>query len=123
MSAQCDTTAKRSAGATLGMFERYLSLWVFLCIIIGIALGQFLPAAFHTVAAIELAHINLPVAALIWLMIFPMLLKVDLGALHHVGAHWKGIGVTLMVNWAIKPFSMALLGWLFIGISILTSPA
>ena len=96
-------------------FSRYLSLWVVLCIATGILLGKFLPAAFRVLGGLELAQVNLPVAALIWLMIIPMLLKVDLGALHQVRGHWRGIGVTLFINWAVKPFSMALLGWLFIG--------
>jgi len=115
MSARCETTAKRSAGAGMGFFERYLTVWVFLCIVVGIGLGRLFPAAFQTVGGLEIARINLPVAALIWLMIFPMLLKVDFAVLHRVTAHWKGIGVTLFVNWGVKPFSMALLGWLFIG--------
>jgi ACR3 family arsenite transporter len=115
MSVQCETTAKQSAGAAMGLFERYLSLWVVLCIVVGIALGFIVPAAFHALARIEIAHINLPVALLVWLMIIPMLLKIDLKALKDVGAHWRGIGVTLFVNWAVKPFSMALLGWFFIG--------
>ncbi len=96
-------------------FSRYLSLWVVLCIATGILLGKFLPAAFRVLGGLELAQVNLPVAALIWLMIIPMLLKVDLGALHQVRRHWRGIGVTLFINWTVKPFSMALLGWLFIG--------
>jgi len=115
MSAQCETAAKKSAGATMGLFERYLSLWVFLCIIAGIGLGHFFPSAFHSIGMIEVAQINLPVAVLVWLMIIPMLLKIDLKALKDVGQHWRGIGVTLFVNWGVKPFSMALLGWLFIG--------
>ncbi len=99
----------------MGVFARYLSLWVALCILAGIILGQIAPAAFQTLGRMEIAKVNLPVAVLIWLMIVPMLLKVDFGALHEVARHWRGIGVTLLVNWAIKPFSMALLGWLFIG--------
>nr|HPQ23974.1 arsenical-resistance protein [Gammaproteobacteria bacterium] len=114
MSAQCETTAKRAAGASIGFFERYLTLWVALCIVTGIALGHWLPGTFQTVGRLELAQVNLPVAVLIWLMIIPMLLKVDFGALHRMKEHWKGIGVTLFINWAVKPFSMALLGWLFI---------
>jgi len=97
------------------LFERYLTLWVALCIVAGIALGHFLPGAFQTIGAAEIANVNLPVAVLIWLMIIPMLLKIDFAALGQVGRHWRGISVTLFVNWAIKPFSMALLGWLFIG--------
>ncbi|TPE49260.1 ACR3 family arsenite efflux transporter [Amaricoccus solimangrovi] len=99
----------------MSAFERYLTLWVALCILAGIALGHALPGLFHLVAAIEVARVNLPVAALIWLMIIPMLLKIDFAALAGVGKHWRGIGVTLLVNWAVKPFSMALLGWIFIG--------
>jgi len=99
----------------MGVFERYLSLWVALCIIVGIALGHWLTAPFQLLGAMEVAKVNLPVAVLIWLMIIPMLLKVDFGALHRVKEHWRGIGVTLFINWAVKPFSMALLAWLFIG--------
>jgi ACR3 family arsenite transporter len=98
----------------MGFFERYLTLWVALCIAAGIALGHIFPALFQTIGRLELAQVNLPVAVLIWLMIIPMLLKVDFTALHQVRSHWKGIGVTLFINWAVKPFSMALLGWLFI---------
>ncbi len=114
MSAQYEASTKRADSSGLGLFERYLSLWVFGCIALGIVLGQWLPGVFHAVGALEVAHINLPVAGLIWLMIFPMLLKVDFGVLHRSTAHWKGMGVTLLVNWAVKPFSMALLGWFFI---------
>ena len=96
-------------------FERYLSLWVALCIIVGIALGYALPGLFAAIAAAEIARVNLVVAALIWLMIIPMLLKIDLGALGSVRQHWKGVGVTLFINWAVKPFSMALLGTVFLG--------
>jgi arsenite transporter len=98
----------------MSTFERYLSVWVALCIVTGIVLGHFLPGAFHVIGAIELAKVNLPVAVLIWLMIIPMLVKIDFTALSQVKEHWRGIGVTLFINWAIKPFSMALLGWLFI---------
>ena len=98
----------------MSAFERYLSVWVLLCIVVGIALGQLLPGPFRAIGAMELARVNLPVGALIWVMIIPMLLKVDFGALHQVKQHWRGIGVTLVVNWAVKPFSMALLGWLFV---------
>ena len=115
MSVQCETTAKKSAGAAMGFFERYLSVWVICCIIAGIGLGHWIPAFFQRVGSLEIARINLPVAILLWLMIVPMLLKIDLKALRHVGEHWRGIGVTLFVNWGVKPFSMALLGWLFIG--------
>ncbi len=98
----------------MSLFERTLSLWVFLCIVVGIALGQWLPAAFQAIGAIEIARVNLPVGLLIWIMIIPMLVKVDFGALHEVRQHVRGIGVTLFVNWLVKPFSMALLGWIFI---------
>lgn len=98
----------------MNLFERYLTVWVFLCIVAGIALGQFFPAAFQAVGRMEFASVNLPVGLLIWVMIIPMLVKVDFGALHQVRRHWRGIGVTLFVNWAVKPFTMALLGWIFI---------
>ncbi|MBU6270106.1 MAG: ACR3 family arsenite efflux transporter [Betaproteobacteria bacterium] len=98
----------------MSRFERYLSVWVALCIVAGIALGRWLPGPFQAIGAMEVAQVNLPVGLLIWVMIIPMLLKVDFGALHQVRQHWRGIGVTLFVNWAVKPFSMALLGWLFI---------
>ncbi len=98
----------------MSLFERYLTLWVFLCIVAGIALGQFFPAPFHAIGEIEVARVNLPVGLLIWVMIIPMLVKVDFGALHEVRRHIKGIGVTLFVNWLVKPFSMVLLGWIFI---------
>ncbi|MFA6119862.1 MAG: ACR3 family arsenite efflux transporter [Sideroxydans sp.] len=98
----------------MSIFERYLTLWVFLCIIVGVVLGQFIPAPFHWLGTLELAKVNLPVGLLIWVMIIPMLLRIDFGALHEVKKHWRGIGVTLFINWAVKPFSMALLGWLFI---------
>ena len=114
MSAQCEVTGRRAAGASMGFFERYLTLWVALCILAGLGLGHGWPVVFHTIGGLEVAQVNLPVALLIWLMIIPMLLKVDFSALHRVGAHWKGIGVTLFINWAVKPFSMALLGWVFI---------
>jgi ACR3 family arsenite transporter len=100
--------------APMSIFERYLTLWVFLCIIVGIGLGQMLPAAFQALGHLEVARVNLPVGLLIWVMIVPMLMKVDFGALHQVKSHWRGISVTLFVNWAVKPFSMALLGWFFI---------
>lgn len=96
------------------VFERYLTVWVFLCILLGIALGQFFPDLFQAVGALEVAQVNLPVGLLIWVMVIPMLVKVDFGALHEVRQHVRGIGVTLLVNWLVKPFSMALLGWLFI---------
>ena len=99
----------------MSVFERYLTLWVLLCIVAGVALGHFFPAAFQSIGAAEIAKVNLPVAALIWLMIVPMLVKIDFSALAQVTEHWRGIGVTLFINWAVKPFSMALLAWLFIG--------
>jgi arsenite transporter len=114
MSAQCEVTGKRAAQAPLSFFERYLTAWVALCIVIGIALGQGLPGVFKAIGAMEIAKVNLPVGLLIWVMIIPMLLKIDFGALNQVRAHVKGIGVTLFVNWLVKPFSMALLGWIFI---------
>ena len=99
----------------MSTFERYLTIWVALCIVAGIALGHFFPDLFHAVGAAEVAQVNLPVAILIWLMIVPMLVKIDFAALGEVRRHWRGIGVTLFINWAIKPFSMAVLGWIFIG--------
>lgn len=114
MSAQCETTGKRAAGAEMSGFERYLSVWVALCIVAGIALGHFFPAPFRFIGRLEVANVNIPMAALIWLMIIPMLLKVDFGAMSNLREHVRGIGVTLFVNWAVKPFSMALLGWIFI---------
>ena len=99
----------------MNLFERYLTVWVGLCIVIGIALGQLFPAFFQFVGSIEVSHINLPVAVLVWLMIIPMLIKIDLGQLKGVREHWRGVGVTLFVNWGVKPFSMALLAWFFIG--------
>jgi ACR3 family arsenite transporter len=114
MSAQCEVTAKAAAGAPMSLFERWLTLWVFLCILAGIALGQWLPAPFQALGRMEVARVNLPVGLLIWVMIIPMLVKVDFGALHEVRQHVRGIGVTLFVNWLVKPFSMAFLGWLFV---------
>ncbi len=98
----------------MNLFERYLTVWVFLCIVAGIALGQVFPGVFQAVGRMEVAQVNLPVGLLIWIMIIPMLLKVDFGALHQVRQYWRGIGVTLFINWAVKPFSMALLGYIFI---------
>jgi len=114
MSAQCEVTAKQATGSPMSLFERYLTVWVGLCIVAGIALGHWFPGPFQTIGQMEVAQVNLPVAVLIWLMIIPMLLKVDFGALHQIKQHWRGVGVTLFINWAVKPFSMALLGWLFI---------
>jgi ACR3 family arsenite transporter len=98
----------------MSLFERYLTIWVFLCIVVGMALGQWVPGPFQAIGRMEVAKVNLPVGLLIWVMIVPMLLKVDFSALSEVRQHWRGIGVTLFVNWAVKPFSMALLGWIFI---------
>ena len=114
MSAQCEITAKAAAGAPMSVFERYLTIWVFLCIVAGIAFGQLAPGPFQSIGRLEVAQVNLPVGLLIWVMIIPMLVKVDFGALHEVKQHVRGIGVTLFVNWLVKPFSMAFLGWLFI---------
>jgi ACR3 family arsenite transporter len=114
MSVQCEVTAKHPAGAPMSVFERYLTAWVLLCIVVGVALGQLLPGQFQAIGRMELANVNLPVGLLIWVMIIPMLVKVDFGALHEVRQHARGIGVTLFVNWLVKPFSMAFLGWLFI---------
>jgi len=114
MSLQCEVSAKQASGAPMSVFERYLTVWVFLCIVVGIALGQFLPSVFQTIGQMEVAKVNLPVGLLIWVMIIPMLVKVDFGALGEVRQHIKGIGVTLFVNWLVKPFSMAFLGWIFI---------
>jgi arsenical-resistance protein len=107
--------AELARNPKIGFFEKYLTLWVTLCIVAGITLGHLLPGVFHAVGAAEVAKVNIPVAVLIWLMVIPMLLKIDFAALSEVGRHWRGIGVTLFVNWAVKPFSMALLGWLFVG--------
>ncbi|MDD5384247.1 MAG: ACR3 family arsenite efflux transporter [Gallionella sp.] len=98
----------------MNLFERYLTVWVTLCIVAGVLLGQFLPGVFQAIASLEIARVNIPVGVLVWVMIIPMLLKIDFGALHQVKKHWRGIGVTLFVNWGVKPFSMAFLGWLFI---------
>ncbi len=98
----------------IGFFERYLTVWVALCIVAGVALGQWRPGLFRGIAALEVARVNVPVGVLIWVMIIPMLLKIDFAALGQVRAHWRGIGVTLFINWAVKPFSMALLGWIFV---------
>jgi len=114
MSIPCTVPAQAAPQAPMTVFERYLTLWVFLCIVLGIALGRFFPGVFQAVGALEVARVNLPVGLLIWVMVIPMLVKVDFGALHEVRQHVRGIGVTLVVNWLVKPFSMALLGWLFI---------
>ncbi len=114
MSVQYEASIANASGNPMSLFERYLTIWVILCIVCGIALGYFFPRPFAMVGSLEIARVNLPVAILIWLMIIPMLLKVDFGALSHVREHWQGIGVTLFINWAVKPFSMALLAWIFI---------
>ncbi len=103
-----------SKAAPMSIFERYLTIWVFLCIIVGVLLGQMMPGLFQAIGHLEVAQVNLPVGLLIWVMIIPMLVKVDFRALHEVKQHVKGIGVTLFVNWFVKPFSMAVLAWLFI---------
>jgi arsenite transporter len=114
MSEAIATAAPSIKAPSMGLFERYLTLWVALCIVVGIALGRLIPGVFHLLGTAEVAHVNLPVAVLVWLMIIPMLLKIDLAALGTVGAHWKGIAATVGVNWLVKPFSMALLAWVFI---------
>ncbi len=114
MNAQHQAAAGSAASAPMSTFERYLTVWVFLCIVVGIALGQLLPGVFQVLGRLEVARVNIPVGLLVWVMIIPMLVKIDFGALHQVKDHWKGIGVTLFVNWAVKPFSMALLGWIFV---------
>ena len=114
MIVQCETSVKPTPVAPMSVFERYLTVWVFLCIVAGIAVGQFLPNVFQAIGRMEVAQVNLPVGVLIWVMIIPMLVKVDFSALGEVRKHVKGIGVTLFINWLVKPFSMAFLGWLFI---------
>ena len=114
MSVQCETTGRRAAGAQMPFFERYLSLWLAVCIGAGILLGRLAPGLVESLGAMEVASVNLPVAVLIWLMILPMLLKIDFHSLSEVRKHWKGVGVTLFINWGVKPFSMALLAWIFI---------
>ncbi len=123
-----ETAAAADSPATgkapsMGTFERFLTLWVALCIIVGIGLGQAMPGVFHALGAATVAEINLPVAVLVWLMIIPMLLKIDLAALGQVRSHWRGMVATVGINWLVKPFSMALLGWLFIAPSVPASPA
>jgi len=113
-SAELTACAVPAEGARIGFFERWLTLWVLLCIVAGTLLGHLLPGSFEALGGMQVAQVNLPVAVLIWLMIIPMLLKIDFGALGGVRRQWKGIGVTLFINWAVKPFSMALLGWIFI---------
>lgn len=109
-------TSNMNKKTGIGFFERYLTLWVALCIIAGIGAGQLLPRVFHAIGNFNFAQVNIPVGLLIWIMIIPMLVKIDFGVLHQVREHWKGIGVTLFINWGVKPFSMALLAWLFIRI-------
>jgi len=108
------TVAASSRPAPMGVFERYLSVWVAACIVVGIALGQVFPAVFQALGRMEIARVNVPVGLLIWVMIVPMLLRIDFAAMGQVRGHVRGIGVTLFVNWAVKPFSMALLGWIFV---------
>jgi arsenite transporter len=107
-------SSQAAAKPAISFFERYLTVWVALCIVAGIALGQMLPEVFQAIGRMEYAQVNLPVGVLIWVMIIPMLIKIDFGALGQVKSHWRGIGVTLFINWAVKPFSMALLGWIFV---------
>src|SRR5205809_1786603 len=114
MSSVADVSSRRAAPA-LGTFERYLTLWVALCILAGIVLGRMVLGPFQALGRMTVAEVNIPVAVLIWLMIVPMLLKVDFGALHRVAEQWRGIAVTVGINWLVKPFSMAVLGWLFVG--------
>lgn len=114
MSSPCETLVRQAAGTSLGLFERYLTLWVFLCIVAGTLLGLFAPTAAQAIGALQIAHVNLPVGLLIWVMIVPMLMKIDFGALHETYPQKAGMGITLFVNWAVKPFSMALFGWLFL---------
>ena len=114
MSVGTQTAGHTPATSTMSVFERYLSVWVLLCIVAGIALGQLAPGVFQAIGRMEVAQVNLPLGLLIWVMIIPMLLKVDFGALGQVKQHWRGIAVTLFINWAVKPFSMALLAWIFI---------
>lgn len=114
MTAAIKAERPTSHAGTMSIFERYLTVWVLLCIACGIVLGQLIPGAFKAIGHMEVAQVNLPVGLLIWIMIIPMLLKVDFSALGQVKQHWRGIGVTLLINWAVKPFSMALLAWFFI---------
>ena len=114
MNAHTQVASGQDASSPMNLFERYLTVWVALCIAIGIALGQVMPGTIRVIGGMEIARVNVPVGLLIWVMIIPMLVKIDFGALHQVKGHWRGIGVTLFVNWAVKPFSMALLAWVFI---------
>ncbi len=116
MSASSEVRAVPARGASgLGTFERYLTIWVALCTLAGIAFGAALPGVFHVLGGMKMAQVNIPVAVLIWLMIVPMLLRVDFSAMGQVARHWRGMLVTLAINWLVKPFSMALLGRLFVG--------
>jgi ACR3 family arsenite transporter len=114
MSTPCETIVDQEICVPLGVFERYLTVWVFICILVGITLGHFLPEPFQAIGHAEVFRVNIPVAALIWIMIIPMLLKVNFRALHDISSQWKGIGITVFINWVIKPFSMAFLGWFFV---------
>ncbi len=114
MSIQCDIAGREAGPAKLGVFERYLTLWVIACIVVGVGIGQAVPGVVTAVAHLEVARVNVAVGVLIWIMIIPMLVKIDFGRLHEVRQHGRGIGVTLFINWLVKPFSMAALGWLFI---------
>ncbi|OXR49347.1 arsenical-resistance protein [Pusillimonas sp. T2] len=116
MSSQCKIAGKQAAGAPISFFERYLTVWVALCIVAGTLLGLYWPDAAQAIGAMEVAHVNIPVGVLIWIMIIPMLMKIDFGALREVYDQRASMGVTLAVNWAVKPFSMALFGWFFIKI-------
>lgn len=106
--------ASTGSAPAIGFFERYLTVWVVLCIVVGVLCGETFPQLFQAVGRMQMAHVNLPVGVLIWVMIVPMLIKIDFSAMSQVGSQWRGIGVTLFVNWLVKPFSMALLGWIFI---------
>jgi len=110
-----NSASQNSPQKRMNLFERYLTLWVAMCIVVGVVLGHFLPSTFQIIGSIEVAQVNFPVAILVWLMIIPMLVKIDFAALGQVKEHWRGVGVTLFINWAVKPFSMAALGWYFIG--------
>jgi len=114
MSVASEPVTRTSSPSAMSVFERYLTAWVLLCIVAGIALGHFAPGVFQAIGRMQVAQVNLPVGLLIWVMVIPMLLKVDFGALGQVRRHWRGMSVTLFVNWAVKPFSMALLAWLFV---------
>ncbi len=114
MSTPCETLGEQVAGTPIGFFERYLTVWVFLCIVAGTLIGLYAPGAAQAVGALQVAQVNIPVGLLIWVMIIPMLMKIDFSALHEVYQHRAGMGVTLLVNWAIKPFTMAFLAWLFL---------